>query len=86
MLSGELRSRTMVLTEEERSHASSADTREVRIVRLFHVPAALTHETTVWLWSHFEEAVLFHAIAAAQGLLCLFRSSSIIQLHRNPQR
>lgn len=81
----ELRSRTMVVTEEERSDASSAHTREVRIVGLFHVPAAPTDETTMWLWSHFEEAVLFDAIAAAQGLLCLSCRSSSIQVHRNPQ-
>lgn len=82
MLSGEPRSGTMAVTEQERSYAFSAGTWQVRIARLFHMAAAPTDEPTIGFWIHFEKAVLFDAIAAAHGLLHFPRRSSQTQGHR----
>jgi hypothetical protein len=81
MLSSEPRPRTMVVTEQECSHAFAAGTLEFRIARLFHVGAAPTDETTIGFRVHFEKAVLFDAIAAAYGFLYFSYRSSRSQVH-----
>jgi hypothetical protein len=82
MMSSEPHPRTMVVTEQECSHAFSAGTRGVRIARLFHVAAAPTDETTVAFRVHFEKAVLFDAIVAVHGFLYVSYRNSRSQVHR----